>query len=274
MTLVKALTAAAFFIGSGCTAPAGPMAKAAQIARLERGTYRLPGEPELLVSYLRAGKRGGRRVIFVHGTPGEAAGWADFLLNVPAGLEYIAIDRPGFGASGPVGAEPSLARQALALEPLLEREAELRPILVGHSLGGPVVAKVAIDQPDRVAGLLILAGSFDPALERIHPLQHIGNWRGISPALPRSLRNANRELLSLKYELELLTPLLKRISTPVSILHGTCDTLVPVANASFLRERLTGSRNVNIELLPGQNHFLPWEHRAAVEQALAAMIGS
>src|SRR3546814_16092495 len=38
-------------------------------------------------------------------------------------------------------------------------------IVVGHSLGGPIAAKLAMDYPDRVRGLLLLAPSVAPALE-------------------------------------------------------------------------------------------------------------
>ena len=43
----------------------------------------------------------GRPVIFIHGTPGNASGWADYLLSPPDGLRCVALDRPGFGGSGP-----------------------------------------------------------------------------------------------------------------------------------------------------------------------------
>ena len=270
--IARALTAAVFLVGGGCSMPPGPAATPDEVAAIERGSYTLPGVPGAAVSYLRAGARDGRRVIFVHGTPGEAAGWADYLLHVPAGFEYVAIDRPGFGQSRPGDAEPSLTRQAAALAPLLVERAGAWPILVGHSLGGPVVARAAVDRPGRIGGLLILAGSLDPALERVHPMQPVGEWWGVRDALPRHLRNANRELLPLKGELDLLAPHLEEIKLPVTIIHGTTDTLVPVANVAFMRPHLTGASPLKVELLARQGHFLPWEHRDAIERALAQMV--
>lgn len=254
--------------------PTGPAADDQHIAGIERAFYEVPGDPILRVSYLRAGAPNGRRVIFVHGTPGAADGWADFLLNVPPGLHYIAIDRPGFGATTPDRAEPSLRRQARALAPLLEARNGRWPILVGHSLGGPIIARVAVDQPDRVGGLLILAGSLDPALERVHPMQPVGEWWGVRSALPRRLRNANRELLLLKQELEALAPDLSNIRLPVTIVHGTADTLVPIANVDFMRKRLTAATPLVVQILPRQSHFLPWERRILIERALNAMLGT
>lgn len=271
MSIAKALTAAAFLVGGSCAAPPGPAANDEMKAGLEQGSYAVPALGAIRISYLRGGTPGGRRVIFVHGTPGEATGWADFLLHVPPGFEYFAIDRPGFGRTVPNAAEPSLERQALAIEPLLVRRAGLFPILVGHSLGGPIIARVAADNPGRVAGLLILAGSLDPALEKVHPMQPLGEWWGIRSALPRSLRNANRELLPLQRELERLAPLLAGIRVPVSIVHGTADTLVPVGNVDFMKARFTGAAPLRTALLTDQNHFLPWEHRPTIERAIAAL---
>lgn len=272
MRLAQLLTLAVFFVGGGCAAPTGPSAHPSAIARIERASYTVPGWPGLAVSVLRAGDPAGRRVVFVHGTPGAADGWADYLLNVPAGLEYIALDRPGFGQTSPGTAVPSLERQALALAPLLETRGGSRPIVVGHSLGGPIAARAAVDFPDKIGGLLILAGSLDPALERIHPMQPVGEWWGVRDALPRSLRNANRELLPLKGELSELAPRLGEITVPVTIVHGTADTLVPIANVDFMRAHLTGSVELRVETLAGQGHFLPWEQGPVVERALAALV--
>jgi pimeloyl-ACP methyl ester carboxylesterase len=86
--------------------------------------------------------------------------------------------------------------------------------------------------------------------------------------LPRSLRNANAELMALKPELESLAAALPRITAKVVIVHGTEDDLVPVANVPFMQSNLTGARCVKIVLLEGQNHFLPWNSAAAVRDAI------
>jgi pimeloyl-ACP methyl ester carboxylesterase len=219
------------------------------------------------LSYLRAGGTAGARLILVHGTPGSASSWADYLLNPPPGVEVLALDRPGFGHSGPPGAMPTLADQAAAVLALMPEDG--RPVvLLGHSLGAPVVARVAADHPQRVSALVLLAGSLDPALEVIHPLQRLGAWPPVRGLLPRSIRNANHELMALKPELEALALLLPRISAPVVIVHGTLDDLVPVANVPFMRARLTGARCVRTVLLEGRNHFLPWNSEDAVRDAI------
>jgi len=252
----------------GC-APPGPRAPEGATDAL-RHTLQAGATPHP-VSYLRAGDPAGARVILVHGTPGSASSWADYLLDPQPGLEVVAIDRPGFGASGPEGAVTDLASQAAAVAALLPQDGR-SAVLVGHSLGGPVVARVAVDHPTRVSGVVLLAASLDPAQESIHPLQHVGAWPMVRGMLPRALRNANAELMALKPELEALAAMLPNVRAKVVIVHGTLDDLVPVANVPFMQARLTGARCVQTVLLEGRNHFLPWNSpeavRAAVTQAL------
>jgi pimeloyl-ACP methyl ester carboxylesterase len=223
------------------------------------------------LSFLRAGDASGTRLILVHGTPGSATAWTDYLLEPPEGVEVVALDRPGFGESGPAGAMPSLADQAAAVRALLP--ADGRPVvLLGHSLGGPVVAQVAADLPGRISAIVLLAASLDPSLEEIHPMQHVGAWAPVRALLPRVIRNANTELMALKPELEALALALPRITAKVVIVHGTADDLVPVANVPFMQARLTGARCVKTTLLPGRNHFLPWNSQAEVRQAIATAL--
>jgi pimeloyl-ACP methyl ester carboxylesterase len=74
------------------------------------------------------------------------------------GYRLIAMDRPGSGysvrASGATGRLPEQAQvvadfiKALGLE---------KPLLVGHSLGGAVALAVALNHPDAISGIALLA---------------------------------------------------------------------------------------------------------------------
>ena len=219
------------------------------------------------LSTLVAGAPDGPRLILIHGTPGSALGWADYLLDPPPGCEVIAFDRPGFGQSAPRHAVTGLHAQAAAVAALLPSDG--RPVvLLGHSLGGAVAARVAAEHPRRVAALILLAASLDPALEAVHPLQRIGDWAPLRGLLPRAIRNSNRELLALKAELEALAPLLPRICAAVSIVHGTHDTLVPAANVAYMQAALRGACRQRTLLIEGADHFLPWSAAGTVREAI------
>ena len=125
-----------FLVGAlaSCSIP-GPATSADQIDGLKTETYRVGPPLDITMFAQRAGDPVGRRVIFVHGTPGRSGAWSDYLANVPKGFEFVAIDRAGFGKSGPAGAVTSLKDQARTILPLLVDRGGGWPILVGHSLG-------------------------------------------------------------------------------------------------------------------------------------------
>lgn len=263
--LVSALLALA-----ACERPPGPRSSDAEIATLARDV--LPARADgIVLSYLHAGDPDGRRLIFVHGTPGEARGWADFLRACPRGANCIAVDRPGFGATTPLRPVASLQAQADAIAPLVQEVHGQRAVLVGHSLGAPIAARLAIDHPDRVGGLLLLAGAMDPDLERVMWVQHIASWPPVASLLPAMWRTTNEELLPLKGELQLLALRLAEIRVPVFVLHGTEDPLVPFDNVRFDRLRLVHAA-LTIEPIEGQNHFLPWNETARVQAALDRLL--
>lgn len=251
-------------------APPWPTEADARRDGVERRHYSVSGRA-LTVSYLRKGDPAGRRVIFVHGTPGDATQFERYLAAVPHGAEFIAVDRPGFGHSKPKTAVTSLAQQAAALRPLLIDRGGGWPILVGHSLGGPVIAQVAADNPGKVGGLLILAGALDPKLEHVYAIQYGAEWPGVRDLLPAALRNSNRELIALKGELEKLAPRLARIRCHVAVVHGTSDAEVPYANVAFIKTNFAAA-HLSIETVPRQNHYLPENEKARIDQSIATLL--
>ena len=262
------LIAVAFgIVGCGVPGPATPPEAMVPLRRslsLDAGP---PGEEAIAISYLAVGDPMAPRLILIHGTPGAAEVWADFLADPPPDVEIVALDRPGFGASGPEGAVATLDRQADAVGALMPDD---RPsILLGHSLGGPIAALAAARHPERVRALILLAASLDPDLETIHPMQRLGAWAPVRTILPRPIRNANAELLALKPQLEALRVELPLIRCPVLIVHGTRDDLVPFSNTAYAATTLTGACHVETTVLEGADHFLPWNAVGAVRDAIA-----
>lgn len=219
---------------------------------------------------------GGRRpVIFVHGTPGSAGAFAGYLRRPDLADRFllVSIDRPGFGFTRPKRAEPDLHRQAAAITGLLAALPAGTPpaILVGHSLGGPIIAAAAARDPEKVGGLIVLAGAFDPAFERVHPLQYLGEAPPFVWLLSRPLRHANRELIPLKGGLERLRPELMRLRRPVIVLHGTRDRLVPYGNVAYLMRLARGVPRFEVRPLAGFDHFIVWTAPDAVAKAIRDM---
>jgi len=212
----------------------------------------------------------GPAVVFVHGSPGTWEAWTRYLDDpeLRGRARLLALDRPGFGASSRGEAEPSLARQAEAVARVLATEGADRAVIVGHSLGGPVAAQLAVDDPARVAGLVLFAPSIDPALERRRWYNVAGSLLVVQWFLPVDWITSNREIWPLRDELEALAPRLASIEVPTVVVQGDRDELVPPANADFLERRLP-SEWVEVRRLAGAGHFFVWQ---AYDRARSAIL--
>lgn len=205
--------------------------------------------------------------VLVHGSPGTWDAWLDVALDPRlADVRLVLPDRAGYGTSGRGHAETSIARQALLLAPAVA-SCGAPAVLVGHSLGGPIVARYAADHPEQVAGLVLVAPSLDPARERLLWFQKVARFRLIQALLPTDLVTAEREILPLGAELGALLARWPAVRAPTSVLQGMADTLVDPGNADFAAERL-GHVALTIQRIPEQGHLIPWERPELVVDAI------
>jgi pimeloyl-ACP methyl ester carboxylesterase len=227
------------------------------------------------IHYVTSGDDTKPLVLFVHGSPGSLSAFIGFMADSALLKKtfLITTDRPGFGYSNFGSGEGSLEKQALALKPILEKFKQNRPIiLVGHSLGGPLIARMVMDYPELVDGLVIVAGSIDPELEpnetwfRAPLATPFLSW-----ILPRSFRASNEEIYHLKPELQKMLPLWKNITCPVMVIQGKQDSLVPAENADFAKKMLTNA-HVEFVLVEGMNHFVPWSNPELIRDAILHLI--
>ncbi|MBK5278156.1 MAG: alpha/beta hydrolase [Bacteroidia bacterium] len=228
-----------------------------------------------VITYLKAGDETLPLVVFVHGSPGSLSAFIDFLgdTSLLRKTQMISVDRPGFGHSNFGNAEPSLQKQAACLKPLLEKHKNNRPvILVGHSLGGPLIARMAIDYPELIDGLVIVAGSVDPELEphetwfRAPLATPFLKW-----ILPRSMRASNDEIYKLKPELQDMLPLWKSLTTPTIVIQGKKDSLVPPGNVEFAKQMIVNAP-LKIVLVEDMNHFVPWSRPELIREGIIDLL--
>lgn len=107
----------------------------------------------------RFGAVAGAPLLYFHGLPGsrldfrsEAAAFAE------AGVELIAVDRPGFGLSTPLLGR-SLLDWPRDVEALCDRLGLERVVVLGYSSGGKYSLACAFALPERVALAGVLAGT-------------------------------------------------------------------------------------------------------------------
>ena len=116
------------------------------------------------IHYAKTGNDSLPTLFFIHGTPGSWAAFKRYLMDTDLLRHFrmIAIDRPGFGYSS-FGHAFHLCEQSALIYHVVEQENNGKPLhLIGHSLGGPIVVKLAQEHPDAYTSLNYPAGTLFP----------------------------------------------------------------------------------------------------------------
>jgi pimeloyl-ACP methyl ester carboxylesterase len=202
----------------------------------------------------------------------------------------FAVDLPGFGASE--RRDDLLSPRAMG--EFLARviaEADLgTPHILAPDVGTSAALFAAAAHPERIASLIVGTGGAAVPLQLGEPLlswvvdPDLDKYRRMDPraivgaaadtvagGIGDEIRadyldcyDGDRFAESMRYvrrypeELPELAELLPQIATPVTIINGRDDRVVPLANAEFLDERLPSSRVVIIDA----GHFV-WEEAPA-----------
>src|SRR4051794_11024949 len=201
---------------------------------VERG----PGEHQ--------GEHSGKPVIvLLHGVGAmiqemAASGIIDALA---ADHRVIVFDRPGFGYSErPRGRIWTPAAQAALLREALDRLGVTRPVIVGHSWGTLVTLEMALRDPGRTAGLVLLSGYYFPTFRLDVPLLF---WPAV-PIVGDVLRYA-------------VSPWLGRLSKP--LVYKRLFAPAPVT-PSFA------------ERVPSEIIFRPWQIRSSAAEVALLIPGA
>lgn len=222
------------------------------------------------IHYVATGNVQNPTLLFIHGSPGSWNAFKEYLKDTLLLKKYrmIAIDRPGFGNSD-FGEAQNLKVQSQRVSEFIKKMDNKKPlILVGHSVGGPVVAQLAVDNPSWYKRLVILAGSLDPKAENPEKWRTVIKASPLRYLIPGALRPSNDELWWLKQDLVDLEPELKKITCDVTIIHGTKDALVPYSNVAFMQKKFVNAKSIDTITIKKANHFIPWSHYEIVRNAL------
>jgi 3-oxoadipate enol-lactonase len=96
-------------------------------------------------------------VVLVHGYTGALTDWDETVPRLPADWRVIRLDLRGAGGSDHAPDGYTIPQYARDLRDLA-RELNLPPfVLVGHSMGGAISAQYALDYPETLRGVLLLA---------------------------------------------------------------------------------------------------------------------
>jgi len=139
----------------GLTGFAAFTARRVEIAVPPQGRFLdLDGER---VHYLDKGA--GPALFLIHGLSGQMGNFTYALVGrLAREFRVVAVDRPGSGYSTrPADADASLRAQGRALAKVIRALNLERPLIVGHSMGGAIALAIALDSPECVSALALIA---------------------------------------------------------------------------------------------------------------------
>ncbi|HEX8474890.1 MAG TPA: alpha/beta hydrolase [Pyrinomonadaceae bacterium] len=144
------------------------------------------------IHYLEQGS--GLMLLMIHGLGGGVRTFTHSLVERLAG-EYrvVVMERPGSGDSTRArGACARVSSQAETVSNFIDALGLDRPVIVGHSLGGAVALAVALEHPEQVRGLALVAPLaneqedvppiFRSLSIRSRALRHLAAWTVATPA--------------------------------------------------------------------------------------------
>lgn len=112
------------------------------------------------------------RALYVHGLGGSSLNWTDLGEVLAPVLDGYAMDLPGFGFSDPpADGDYSLTTMVASVIAVLEHLGGAH--LVGNSLGGAIVARVAAARPDLVTTLTLISPAFPDLRPRVRRLSFV-----------------------------------------------------------------------------------------------------
>jgi 3-oxoadipate enol-lactonase len=255
--------------------------------------------------YQAAGDAARTPLVFLHGIGGAARAWRGQLDHFKNRYRAIAWDMPGYGGSVPLPTV-SIASLADALADFLQQIGAMKPILIGHSIGGMIVQQLLAKTPD-IAGAVVLAQT-SPAFgkpdgdwqksfldARLGPLERGETMRSLAPTLVKELvgddpdesgmalaRDCMASVPEATYRATMLALMgfdqrsaLKNITAPTLVLSGSKDNNAPAPMMAKMATYIPSAKYVEIE---GAGHLVnlerPGAFNAALEQFLKANVAA
>jgi 3-oxoadipate enol-lactonase len=235
-----------------------------------RFTYEAAGDPDL------------PPLVFLHGIGGAARAWRGQLDFFADRFRTIAWDMPGYGGSAPL---PAVSIAALAdalqdflLQDFLAEVGAIKPVLVGHSIGGMIVQQLLANNP-RIANAVVLAqtspafgkpdGDWQKAFigARLGPLDRGETLVSLAPSLVQELVGDNPDPRGMElardcmaavpeatYRATMLALMgfdlrnaLKNIEVPTLLLSGSKDNNAPAPMMAKMASYIRSAKYVELD---------------------------
>jgi len=223
----------------------------------------------------------GAPLVLIHGYTSSTYSWKDVFEPLAKTFHVIAVDLKGFGFSGKPDGDYTRRAQAVLVTHLLEHLKLEKVWLCGNSMGGEVALNVALANPERVAGLILVDSSgvevpggssvapgylLVPAVGRLLIALSLTSDKLVREGLEKSfydrtkvtddrvanyyrpLKTRGGQLAALRARTQWgmfpVEPDLGKIKVPTLILWGAQDQLIPLAAGHKLSSLIKDSKLV------------------------------
>jgi uncharacterized protein (TIGR00369 family) len=272
----------------------------APLARSKRKIRTFAGD----IAYLRTGQ--GPPLVLLHGIPSSSYLWRDVIDPLSATFEVLAPDLLGYGDSDKrMDVDLSIAAQARYVVAFMETIGVHQAAVAGHDIGGGVAQLMAVDEPQRVARLILIDSIVDnnwpipdiarlkePAWDQI--MVNIDLRSGLRKGLEAGMVTEGRVTDELVDEwtrpfqdlggrraylraarslnnrdLTSRSKHIEEIETPTLILWGANDKFLEPRWAETLKNKL---RDSTVEIIDPGGHFLPLDRPDVVAESITRFL--
>ncbi len=230
-------------------------------------------------------------VVLLHGAGGTNLNWPSQVRRL-TGFKVYALDLPGHGRSGGRG-QQTIQGYAVEIITWMRAVGLHNAFFIGHSMGGAIAQVLALDYPEHVLGIGVVASG---ARLRVMPqlLQYASSSDTFAQAValviagsfgpqaaPRLVELAARVLAGTRPSVlhgDFLAcnsfDVMGRVAElrlPCLLVFGEDDQMTPPRYARFLYDHIPGAR---LEIVPQAGHMVMLEKPQAVADILADFLGT
>jgi pimeloyl-ACP methyl ester carboxylesterase len=210
---------------------------------------------------------GSPAIVLTHGLAATGATWAAQVEELSPSFQVVTWDLRGHGQSPGAAGDCQLSDLANDLSAVLDAASVDRAVVLGHSAGGVVAMQLALDHPDRCAGLVLVGTASEcnaKSNEFYETLATIAIERGMAPVRrrlglgsgesdpanvdPPTFAKIARVMANLHREP--LTPRLDEVRCPTLIIVGEKDFL-GAGGSVILSRNIAGSE---LHIVPERGH--------------------